>query len=104
MGKYYSKSSGEIAKALGLSRVRDFSLHFPFNGVATVKAEIVLTQEQVVAVQAAIEKDGVKAVEGRESIDSIRAELSKMDASLEERVLKIVSDERRRGGFGRFFR
>ncbi len=42
------KSQIEICKALGLNpgMTKDFSIHFPAKGIATVKAEIYLSDDQ----------------------------------------------------------
>lgn len=57
MAPYYAETAGKrVCDALGLSGVRDFSLHFPLYGVAYIKAEILLNQDQAQAVKAVMKE------------------------------------------------
>ena len=124
MAKYISKHvGGKIVKALGLSGVKDFSLHFPMGGVPTIKLEMILSDAQQEAAASIIESEGVKAgkpeggtlkpqqyfvgegpaeflVDSRgadpEAIKRLEASIRKMGDSIEKRAIGLVKNERSR--------
>lgn len=53
----------DILGALGLKGVRDFSIHFPLGGIATVRAEFLLPHEKEAELRAVIRKYRLSAEE-----------------------------------------
>lgn len=129
MAKYISKNvGGKIVKAIGLSGVKDFSLHFPMHGIPTIKCEMILSESQNEAIASVLESEGVTAGkpqgghippgsgpyfvgEGpqasilKDARPAITDALKKMEdgvkdmnAAIEKRAIAAVQNERRRGG------
>lgn len=61
----------ELAKRLFPGkRIRDFSLHFPLDGAATLKAEILMTEDDVGSIMAVATEYDLQAIEQGEVVDA----------------------------------